>query len=719
MKKVFNVKSILILCLVLIPGLVFAETGTHDSHNITHMMMKLVFEIGIIIFAAKYGGMLFEKLRFPSVLGELTVGIIIGPYLLGAVALPGFPEGLFPINTLTAIPVSPELYGIATIASIILLFGAGLETDFNMFLKFSLVGTILGIGGVVVSFVVADVTAMYFLDVQFMNPKALFIGVMSTATSVGITARILSERRKMDSPEGVSIMAGAVIDDILGIIILAIIIGITVASRTTGSTTVDWTSIGFIALKAISVWLVFTLLGLIFAHRISKFLKVFRGVSTFSVLSLGLAFVLAAVFEKAGLAMIVGAYVMGLSLSRTDLSHVIHDKLNTIRLFFVPIFFTVMGMLVDPTSFASKEVITFGLVYTLGAILAKIIGCGIPARFLKFNWVGSMRIGLGMVPRGEVALIIAGVGLTNNILNKQEFGVAIMMTLLTTVVAPPILNIFLKIDKRGTIKEIKSGEKISTIYEFPSEESVEMVEIKLVENFRNEGFFVNVIELKNEKVYHVLKDEIVFSIIIESEKIVFKSDKEDVPFIKNVVYETLLNLYEIVSQLKTLEKPAEMRKDIVAKGRSNVNEIIKIINPKCILVGMKAKNKEDIINQLVDLLHRNNEIEEKEKVLSEIMKREESMSTGLTDGLAIPHAKCDFVNSVKLAIGIIEDGIDFESIDGQPTTIITLILSPKSEHSAHLQVMSNISSIFSEQENREKIIKCKNSHEIMEFLESK
>jgi Kef-type K+ transport system membrane component KefB len=338
--------------------LFFAYTAVNASGgeegDMTHKMANLVLQLGIIIFAARIGGTLFTKLRLPSVLGELLTGIIIGPYMLGSYSFPGFTHGLFSISQ-NGFPISPELYGISTIASIILLFSAGLETDFAMFIRYSFVGAVLGVGGVIFSFVAGALTAVVLLNIDFMNPVALFLGVMSTATSVGITARILSERRKMDSPEGVSIMAGAVIDDILGIILLAIVVGITTVANSSADG-IDWGSIGRTAARAVSVWIIFTAMGIFFASRISTFLKRFKSVTLFSVISLGMAFVLAGIFEKSGLAMIIGAYVMGLSLSRTDLNYVIHDRLHSLQTFFVPIFFTVIGMLVNPYALLSKEV---------------------------------------------------------------------------------------------------------------------------------------------------------------------------------------------------------------------------------------------------------------------------------------------------------------------------------------------------------------------------
>jgi len=177
-----------------------------------------------------------------------------------------------------------------------------------------------------------------------MDPAALFLGVISVATSVGITARILAEKRKMGSPEGVTILAGAVFDDVFGIVALAIVMGMAKVSKGEG---VAWGPICMIALKAIGFFVIVTALGLTFARKITTTLKRFKSKDIIVAICFGLAMLLAGLAEMAGLAMIIGAYIMGLALSRTDLAHEIEEHLEGVNNILVPIFFCVMGMMVD------------------------------------------------------------------------------------------------------------------------------------------------------------------------------------------------------------------------------------------------------------------------------------------------------------------------------------------------------------------------------------
>ncbi|MDR2746896.1 MAG: cation:proton antiporter, partial [Treponema sp.] len=422
--------------------------------NLTEVMAELVFQLGVILFAVRICGRLARKLGIPPVLGELLAGVIIGPYALGGIGLPGFPHGLFPLQE-GAMAVSPELYSFATVASIILLFASGLETDLGLFLRYSLAGGVIGIGGVLLSFALGDLTGVLLLGSSFADPHCLFLGILSTATSVGITARILSDQKKMDSPEGVTTLAAAVFDDVLGIIALAVVLGI-VAVLQGGQSSLDPLIILAIAGKAFGIWLGFSALGLIFSRQIAGFLKTFKHSHDFMVLALGIALLLAGIFEKQGLAMIIGAYITGLSLSKTDIAPVIQERIHGLYEFFVPIFFAVMGMMVNLRDIISPPVLFFGAIYTLAAVLSKIIGCGGPALLLGFNGRGALRIGTGMVPRGEVALIIAGIGLASGILDSSLFGVVILMTLITTLAAPPLLSFTLRLGGAGTRSPVKA-----------------------------------------------------------------------------------------------------------------------------------------------------------------------------------------------------------------------------------------------------------------------
>lgn len=422
------------------------EHGESHAGQLTHRMMVLMLQLGALLLAARIGAEIFERfLGQPAVLGELMAGVIIGPYALGPF-IPMIGIGaLFPTTPVGTWPVSPELWGVATLASVILLFMVGLETDFRKFLRFVAPGAAVGIGGVVFSFTVGNLLYAMVYDMSPLSASALFMGTVSTATSVGITARVLSDGKKLSSPEGTTIIAGAVVDDVLGILILAMAAGVAAGELSGESPGLG--ALGRIAATAVGFWLVATLLGIALSHRIARVINRFHTTGAPMVLGLGLALLLAGIAEAFGLAMIIGSYIMGLALSREELSHTIEKMLQPVSTSLVPIFFAVMGMLVDLR--AVGGVLGFGLIYTATAVVSKVLGSALPSLFVGFNTLGAARIGLGMLPRGEVALIVAGIGMSQGIIDRDMFCVAVLMTLFTTLVAPPALVRLFKIPGSG------------------------------------------------------------------------------------------------------------------------------------------------------------------------------------------------------------------------------------------------------------------------------
>ncbi|MDR0330667.1 MAG: cation:proton antiporter, partial [Chitinispirillales bacterium] len=508
MKKRFSVP---ILLLAAIPIAAFASGSGGEGDDILGKMSMLVLQLGIIVLAARCAGLLFRKLPVPTVLIELTIGIIIGPHLLGAFPLPGFADGLFPLPENSSIPVTQELYGIAIIASIIMLFSAGLETDLALLLRFSFVGLAVGSGGVIASFAAGSLVAMYFFHWEFLDPRVLFLAVMGVSTSMGIIARILSEKRKMDSPEGVTVLASAVVDDTLGIIALTVVTGVVASTAAGAALAADAgpsASAAWVVGKAVLVWLGFTAAGILFASPLAKVIKKFKTVTFISIFALGLALILAGIFEKAGLAMIIGAYIMGLCLSKTDLADTVRDALEVINSFFVPVFFVVMGMLVDLSAVLSKEVLTFGALYSLAMIAAKVFGCGVPTLFFNFNRTGALRIGMSMVPRGEVTFIIAGIGLSSGVLDASLFGAAILMVLACDLISPPLIALVYSSKGKGVKKDFLLRQTVATPIDVASSELTGLLESRVVQAFRAEGFFVHSISIDGRNVYHLRKDEI-------------------------------------------------------------------------------------------------------------------------------------------------------------------------------------------------------------------
>ena len=410
--------------------------------------------LSVILVAAKVGGEIAERyLKIPALIGELGAGIIIGPHALGGIrffdlAGPMFHEvGPYISEAVShagdavepAIPFA--LYFVGQLGAVLLLFEAGLETDRKQFLRFIRPAMAVAIGGVVFPFALGVLVTLWFGYATFNSVEeaipALFVGAILTATSVGITARVLSDISRLDSIEGVVILAAAVVDDVLGIVIVAIVVGINAGDT-------DPNSVILLIVKAFGFWLGLTLIGSILANRISRMTMWFKSDGSTLVMAITLGFIAASVAEVYfGLAMIIGAFSMGLALSATLLKEYTIFAIRNGGSILVPVFFCIIGMQVDLTAIAESEnlgrLALFALAVTVIAIITKVAGAGLPVMAVGFGKQRSWRIGLGMLPRGEVALIVAEIGRASGIIGRDIFTVAIVMTVITTIIAPIFL----------------------------------------------------------------------------------------------------------------------------------------------------------------------------------------------------------------------------------------------------------------------------------------
>jgi Kef-type K+ transport system membrane component KefB len=391
-----------------------------------HLIGKILLELLIIIVLAKLAGIVCQKLGQSTVLGELLAGVIISPSVLNLIGM----------------PVSEAIVFLAEFGIIILLFEVGLESNIYKLLKVGIPSTLVAFAGVIIPFFLGF---LYFSFVNDNMISALFVGGTLTATSVGITSRILSEMKKINTNEGKIILGAAVIDDILGLIILSVLVGITVTGR------ISFFDIG--KLTAMSVFFLAgsIFIGIKFAPLLLKIIDRLRIQKTLSIIAVVFAAGLALVANLIGLATIVGAFAAGLILETTEEKEDITEKIKPLSEIFVPVFFVYSGLLVDVKSFISPEVIIPVLILLAIAVTGKIL-----SGWMAFGIKAKKHvIGIGMIPRGEVGLIFASIGLTNHVIDSKIYSVLVAVVILTTFIAPPLLSLTLKNvgDENSTVTE--------------------------------------------------------------------------------------------------------------------------------------------------------------------------------------------------------------------------------------------------------------------------
>jgi Kef-type K+ transport system membrane component KefB len=375
-----------------------------------HDTGKVLLELLLMFAGGKFLAEIFERLRQPAVVGEIIAGVLMGPSLLGLV----HPSDL--------------TRGLAEIGVIFLLFTVGLETKPRDILQVGWTAALVALLGMIVPFVLGF---YYFRATDHNMVEAVFVGAALTATSVGITARVLADAGVLSSRVARVILGAAVIDDILGMIVLAV-----VSSLSTGL--INYISLALVAVEAVG----FSLLVVFFGSRVvESFQSRVAGLRTRNaafVLSVVLCLALSLASVHIGMAAIIGAFLAGLALAEQSAKWRLQENAHPISEFLAPFFFVLLGTEVNLRTFLQPGMPLTVSILCLLAIVSKLVGCGLGS--LGMGWRPALRIGVGMVPRGEVGLIVAAVGLRLRTISDSAYTNVVLMSIVTTLFAPPVLR---------------------------------------------------------------------------------------------------------------------------------------------------------------------------------------------------------------------------------------------------------------------------------------
>ncbi|HAW49835.1 TPA: sodium:proton antiporter [bacterium] len=382
-----------------------------------HHVIDLLLKIACILIISKLAGGISRKLGQPAVLGELAAGLIIGPSILGI------------------FETDESLKAIAQIGVIMLMFIVGMETDLKELRMVGKVATLAATGGAALPLFLGVGLSWYF---GYNLAESLLIGVVLMATSVSITAQTLMELGKLRTKEGMTILGAALIDDIIGIVILSLVIGFSCGQAST-------VNIWIIPLKMSIFFVLSIYLGVkLIPWLLSKLTKIPVS-EVLLATTIGLCLFYSWAAESLGsVATITGAYIAGIMVGKTIFREEVETKFHAITYsFFAPIFFVSIGMETQIQTIVGN-LILFTILIVVAAIIGKVVGCGIPSQFAGFSFKESLRVGVGMMSRGEVALIVCSIALSSGILHKDVFSVMIIMILITTLATPVLLRYLFK-----------------------------------------------------------------------------------------------------------------------------------------------------------------------------------------------------------------------------------------------------------------------------------
>lgn len=385
--------------------------------------LELMLVLAIVVAGAKLAGYLVGKLGQPTVVGEIGFGLLLGPSVLD---LMGFPIFVHAAETTETIKLLGEL------GVVVLMFIAGLETDLAAMRRVGMPALVSATGGVLLPLLGGW---GFGLLVGMPMNEAVFVGTILTATSVSISAQTLLELRKLRTKEGMTILGAAVIDDVLGILILSVVVALFAAGP--GAAPPVW----LVGVKMVAYFVV----ALLLAPVVTRLLRWFDKLPIAQPL-VAISLVLVLVYSWSaeylgGVAAITGAYLVGILLGRTEFKRRLEEAMQVFGYgFLVSIFFADIGLRANLREAIGGPLVWVGLVIILLAIVTKVVGSGLGARVMGFTTVEATRVGAGMVSRGEVGLIVAAIGVERGVIPQDLFAIMVLMVVVTTLVTPVFLR---------------------------------------------------------------------------------------------------------------------------------------------------------------------------------------------------------------------------------------------------------------------------------------
>jgi len=375
---------------------------------------EVLLGLFVVFVGAQIGAEIAQRLRLPAVVGEIAAGCILGPSVVGWVK------------------IAEPFESLAEIGAVFLLFSVGLETRLEDLKKVGRVSTIVGVLGVILPFLLGAAWARLS---GFSTPKAAFVAAAFVATSAGITARVLQDMGVLHRTESRVILGAAVIDDILAMLLLGVVTALQ------GGEGIKLLNLSLVLLQAIGFVALIALVGTTMMRRSSPLLEAPINPLSPLTISLAICLGLAVAASYLGLAAIIGAFLAGMAAAETKQRHILEKQMQSITALIVPFFFVVTGAKVNLSVLGSLSVLGTVLVVTVLAVAGKLLGCGGAA--LSLGKKSALIIGTGMVPRGEVGIIVASLGLQAGVFTETTYAIIIAMSLLTSVVAPPALGALL------------------------------------------------------------------------------------------------------------------------------------------------------------------------------------------------------------------------------------------------------------------------------------
>jgi len=682
---------------------------------------RFILQLGVLVLVAKMGGRLFHRWQLSRILGEVAAGLLVGPFLLGGLSLPVFPDGLMK-DAATLFRAQDPMCGVITIALVVFFFLAGLNTDVRQFRCSTTGGIAAGLGGFALCFAATLVVLVAAVPAlsggaawDWITPQALLVCTAVSVSSVGMLARMLSARQRLESPAGHVALTAALTDNVAGLFFFTVFSGaLTAVARGAEP-----------GLHLIASMIVRTLLGValvaLCGAPVARFvnglaLRERTYTSAFAV-SAACLLIAGGVMGAMGLSVMSGAYVMGLVFSTTDLRHEIRERLDFVSLVLVPVCFAALGMQLDLGLLGEPALLAGAAVFVVAAVAAKAVGAAVPARWAELDGRGCLRVGAGVMPRSELtlALLAAIAGMT--VLPPGVLFVSILLVVVTNLCVPGVVRRLFETGGNGTRKPFVVPAPVRIAFQFPSHQAALLMVNRAVEIFEDDGFYAHRLN-RYQVLYRISRESQVIHLSGQEGEVVFECSERERPLVNAV----MLELSSGVEQsLRELQKPLNdvlLRRNLqsgspasgVATSMLKNRFAVETLKPRLL-----ATTKQGAISELVSLLYECGLVMDRERAVQAVFEREQGLSTGLEHGLAIPHARTDAVTRLVCAVGLKREGIDFDAADGRPTRIVVLVLAPDHAATPQLQLIAQVCRQLDEK-GRASLLACETPEDMFAVL---
>ncbi|MDQ3837049.1 MAG: cation:proton antiporter [Thermoproteota archaeon] len=389
--------------------------------------LHVMISLGILLFAAKLMAELFHRIKLPIVLGEILAGIIVGPFALGALPL---------INGEPLVVLDDTVIHVGQIAAVVILFVAGLEITPTEFLRGGAAAFTIASVGVIVPFFVGFYAFTAF-GIEAL--QSILIATALTATSIAISIQVLTELGRMQTKEARLILGAAIVDDILAIAALSVVITMV----QTGNTQPAIFDIVLLIMQVLGTFAAILIVSVLVIPRILHTERLWKSKGSLEGIVTAAFFAAAGIAPFLGLSPIVGAFAIGMAVASTRILKQVHEYVDKLQIIFAPLFFAIIGAQVDLRGVNLDVLFLAGFILAI-AVVTKLVGCGLPSLFFLKDKARSMKVGIGMISRGEVGLIVAGVGISSGALSNDIYTAVIIMVAATTIITPIWLKIAYK-----------------------------------------------------------------------------------------------------------------------------------------------------------------------------------------------------------------------------------------------------------------------------------